>query len=138
VENQAEGVLVVDGSIGDVGNVTAPLTITVKAGKITDLECRDANLKQRIEELISVDEEASTIGELGIGLNPGAKLSGNLLEDEKAYNTAHIAFGNNMDMPGGRNRSKTHRDFLFYKPTFDVKYEDGSSRVLIQDGRFKF
>ncbi|MHC4942808.1 MAG: hypothetical protein ACYTG7_07280 [Planctomycetota bacterium] len=39
-------------------------------------------------------------------------------------------------MPGGRNRSKTHRDFLFYKPTFEVTFKDGSKRVLIRNGEF--
>jgi len=60
-----------------------------------------------------LDEEARIIGELGIGLNPGAKLSGILLEDEKALKTAHIAFGNNENMDGVQNKSITHRDFLF-------------------------
>lgn len=60
-----------------------------------------------------MDEEARIIGELGIGLNPGAKLSGILLEDEKALKTVHIAFGNNENMDGVQNKSITHRDFLF-------------------------
>ena len=87
-----------------------------------------------IEKLINVDEEARVIGELGIGLNPGAKLSGNLLEDEKALQTAHIAFGNNENMTGGQNRSKTHRDFLFNKPTMKVIFKDGSSKILLKEG----
>lgn len=66
-----------------------------------------------------------------------AKLTGNLLEDEKAYRTAHIAFGNNDEMPGGRNKSATHRDFLFYDPTFDVTFADGTSKVLIEKGEFR-
>ncbi|MBM4388261.1 MAG: aminopeptidase, partial [Deltaproteobacteria bacterium] len=88
----------------------------------------------KVKEYLNIDSEASVIGELGIGLNPGARLVGNLLEDEKAFKTAHIAFGNNEDMPGGRNRSKTHRDFLFREPTFVVKYKDGSEKVLIENG----
>jgi leucyl aminopeptidase (aminopeptidase T) len=135
-EDGADGVIVIDGSIGDLGNVSKPLEITVKAGTITGLESEDQDLVQKVEELVNVDQEASVIGELGIGLNPGAKLTGNLLEDEKALDTAHIAFGNNEEMPGGRNRSKTHRDFLFYKPTFEVTFKDGEKRVLIREGRF--
>ena len=77
---------------------------------------------------------AGIIGELGIGLNPGARLTGNLLEDEKAGKTAHIAFGNNTEMPNGKNKSKTHRDFLFYNPTFEVEYTDGTKKILIKDG----
>jgi hypothetical protein len=37
-------------------------------------------------------------------------------------------------MPNGKNDSKTHRDFLFYKPTLEVEYLDGSKKTIIKDG----
>ncbi len=135
VEDAANGVLVIDGSIGDLGNVTSLLTLTVKNGHLDKIESEDKNLAKRVEELSSVDDMAKVIGELGIGLNPGARLVGNMLEDEKAGGTSHIAFGNNMDMPGGQNNSMTHRDFLFYKPTFMATYKDGSKKEIIQNGK---
>jgi hypothetical protein len=135
VEDAANGVLVIDGSIGDLGNVASLLTLTVKNGHLDRIESEDENLVVRVEELCAVDDMAKMIGELGIGLNPGARLIGNMLEDEKAGGTAHIAFGNNMDMPGGNNNSITHRDFLFYKPTFVVTYKDGSKKEIIQNGK---
>ncbi|MBY8986746.1 MAG: aminopeptidase, partial [Candidatus Lokiarchaeota archaeon] len=116
IESKGDGIIVCDGSIGDIGKVRSPLKITVKNGKILTMESDDQKLVEEVEKLISLDEEARVIGELGIGINPGAKLSGILLEDEKALQTAHIAFGNNEEMEGGQNRSRTHRDFLFYKP----------------------
>ena len=134
VETIGDGLIVCDGSIGDVGKVNKPLKIFLEKGKVINIESDDQKLVDIIEKLINVDEEARIIGELGIGLNPGAKLSGNLLEDEKALQTAHIAFGNNEDMDGGQNRSKTHRDFLFYKPTIKVSYKDGSSQTLLREG----
>jgi leucyl aminopeptidase (aminopeptidase T) len=138
IETQGNGIIVCDGSIGDIGKVKKPLKITVKDGKITKLESKDKNLVKEVKKLISLDEDASIIGELGIGLNPGAKLSGILLEDEKALKTAHIAFGNNLDMIGGKNKSITHRDFLFYKPTIKITYKDDSSKVLMKNGNFSF
>ena len=134
VETMGDGIIVCDGSIGDIGKVGKPLKIFLEKGKVVTFESDDQKLVEDIKKLINVDEEARIIGELGIGLNPGAKLSGNLLEDEKALHTAHIAFGNNEDMDGGQNRSKTHRDFLFYKPTMKVSYKDGSSQTLIREG----
>jgi leucyl aminopeptidase (aminopeptidase T) len=134
VETMGDGLIVCDGSIGDIGKVSKPLKIFLEKGKIINIESDDQKLVDDIEKLINEDKEARVLGELGIGLNPGAKLSGNLLEDEKALHTAHIAFGNNEDMEGGQNRSKTHRDFLFYKPTMNVTFKDGSSKVLIKDG----
>ncbi|MDI6855419.1 MAG: aminopeptidase [Candidatus Thermoplasmatota archaeon] len=138
VEDKANGILVCDGSIGDLGRVKNKLRIEVRGGKIAALESEDRALVDRVRELTSIDDEASVIGELGIGLNPKAKLSGILLEDEKAGGTAHIAFGNNENMPGGRNKSKTHRDFLFYKPTFEVRDKSGEKKIIIKDGTISF
>jgi len=137
-ESCANGMIVCDGSIGDLGKVKKPLKISVKNGKMIKLESKDQKLVKQVEKLTNIDDEARIIGELGIGLNPGARLSGILLEDEKALNTAHIAFGNNEEMKGGQNKSKTHRDFLFYNPTMIVTYKDGSKKVVINNGEFCF
>jgi leucyl aminopeptidase (aminopeptidase T) len=134
IEDKVNGIIVCDGSIGDVGNVIKPLNIEVRDGKIVALESENQELVDEINELTSVDDMAAVVGELGIGLNPKARLTGNLLEDEKAGKTAHIAFGNNENMPNGKNNSKTHRDFLFYNPTFMVEYKDGSTRLVISNG----
>ena len=134
IEDSANGVIVCDGSIGDLGKVPKPVKLTVKDGKVVEIECEDKDFERRVRDVIAIDEMASVIGELGIGVNKGAKITGNLLEDEKAFHTAHIAFGNNLDMPGGRNDSKTHRDFLFHNPTFHVTYEDGRVERPIVDG----
>ena len=135
VEDTANGIIVVDGSIGDIGPPPKPLKIEIRDGRIVALQSEDQALVDRVHELTTVDDEASIVGELGIGLNPNAKLTGVMLEDEKAGGTAHIAFGNNIEMPGGRNNSITHRDFLFYSPTFKVTFSDGSVRNLIVDGK---
>jgi hypothetical protein len=135
VEDGANGVLVIDGSIGDLGSVPRPLTLTIKEGKLKKVACADRAFARQVEELSSVDDMASVIGELGIGLNPGARIVGIMLEDEKASETSHIAFGNNLDMDGGQNDSKTHRDYLFYKPTIAATYSDGSSRNILKDGK---
>jgi len=133
VEQSMNGVIICDGSIGDLGPVKEPLTIRVKDGYITDLESKDKELVKRVKDLISVDKEASLAGEFGIGLNEKARLTGNLLEDEKAGRTLHIAFGQNTDMPGGQNNSKTHRDFLFKVPS--IITDKGT--VLMKDGEFQ-
>ncbi len=135
VEDAANGIIVVDGSIGDLGPVSHPLTIVVKSGRAITIKSEDKALLRLLNDYMSVDDMAKVIGEMGIGLNPNARLTGNLLEDEKAGGTAHIAFGNNIDMPGGRNSSATHRDFLFYSPTIDITYKNGEKRRILQDGK---
>jgi leucyl aminopeptidase (aminopeptidase T) len=135
VEDGTNGVVVVDGSIGDLGGVPSPLTLKIEAGKLVSAECADREFAKQVWDLSSIDRMASTIGELGIGLNTGAKISGVMLEDEKASETSHIAFGNNLDMDGGRNDSKTHRDYLFYKPTIIATYSDSSTRTIMKNGK---
>jgi aminopeptidase len=135
LETEVNGVVVFNASIGDIGLLKAALRVFISDGKITKFESDDHELVKRISELSNVDDDAKVIGELGIGLNPGARITGNMLEDEKSLGTAHIAFGNNADFPGGgKNNSKIHRDFLFYRPTIEAKYPNGLKKILIKNG----
>ena len=124
------GKIVCDGSIGDLGRVKEPLTMIVKNGKIISLESQDKDMANEVDHLIHVDDDASLVGEFGIGLNPKARLTGLMLEDEKAAGTVHIAFGQNTDMIGGQNDSMTHRDFLFLAP--DIVIDSGE--VIMKNG----
>jgi leucyl aminopeptidase (aminopeptidase T) len=111
----------------------------MSSGRVTKFESNDKEIEKKIVELTDVDDEARVIGELGIGVNAGARITGNMLEDEKSLGTAHIAFGNNSDFPGGgENNSKIHRDYLFYHPTMEVQYTEGSKKLLMNRGEFVF
>ena len=137
LETEADGVVVFDASIGDIGVLKHPLKVFVSKGRITKFESEDEELVKRINALQNFDNDAMVIGELGIGVNPGARITGNMLEDEKSLGTAHLAFGNNADFTGGgNNHSKIHRDFLFYNPTIEANYPDGSSKLLMKKGEF--
>lgn len=137
LETKADGVIVFDASIGDIGLLRQPLKVYVSSGRITKFESNDKELEKRIAELTDVDDEARVIGELGIGVNPGARITGNMLEDEKSLGTAHIAFGNNADFPyRGKNNSQIHRDYLFYRPTIELQYTDGAKKLLMNKGEF--
>ena len=134
VENGAEGVLVVDGPIGGEGPPPAPVTLSVNQGQVVGVSCADGQWQERITELLDTDEGARTVAELGIGLNPGARLVGIMLEDEKAYRTAHVAFGSNIGMPGGVNRSATHVDYLIHRPTIVARDAGGREWNILEDG----
>jgi len=133
-ETRADGVLVIDGCFGGDGNLPAPLTFNWGGGRIKDIHCDDTDVTKRVLGILEIDSGARTIGELGIGLNPGARLIGNMLEDEKAIRTIHVAFGSNQGMPGGCNTSKTHVDGLVHRPTVVVKRVDGTELVVLRDG----
>ncbi|MCU0414369.1 MAG: aminopeptidase [Ignavibacteriaceae bacterium] len=135
LETEANGVVVFNASVGDIGILDIPLKAYLKNGRVMEFESEDNNLVNRITELQNVDEDSMLIGELGIGINPKACITGNMLEDEKALGTAHLAFGNNADFPGGgNNNSKIHRDYLFYRPTIEVVYNNESCRKIMDNG----
>ena len=139
LETEADGIVVFDASIGDIGVLNYPLKVYVSKGRITKFESDNIDLVKRISVLQDVDMDAMVIGELGIGVNPGASITGNMLEDEKSFGTAHVAFGNNADFTGGgNNHSKIHRDYLFYKPTIEVSYAESKNKVLMKHGEFNF
>jgi len=137
LETEANGIIVFDASIGDIGLLKQPLKVYVTDGRITKFESNDKELEKRIAELTDVDDEARVIGELGIGVNPGARITGNMLEDEKSLGTSHIAFGNNADfVGGGKNNSKIHRDYLLYRPTIEIYYaKAGQSSISTLSGK---
>ena len=139
LETEANGVITFNASIGDIGLLKNPLKVFVNNGRVTKFESDDSDLVERITELTEIDEDAKVIGELGIGVNPGAHITGNMLEDEKTLGTAHIAFGNNADFPGGgKNNSKIHRDYLFYRPTIEIQFANGDKKLLVKRGTFLF
>jgi leucyl aminopeptidase (aminopeptidase T) len=133
VEDAADGVLVVDGPVGGDGNPPAPVRITVAAGRVTDVACPDPDWQAMVQGYMATDAQANVICELGIGLNPGARLVGRMLEDEKALRTCHLAFGSNEGMPGGQSVSCMHIDYLIHRPSIAVVTADGE-RPLLMDG----
>jgi len=129
-ESSLNGVLVVDGAIGDFGVPPKVLYMHVKDGVIHRVECADQRFLDEVRSFLAHDELAMTVGELGIGFNPKADpRSPNMLDAEKAAGTVHIAFGNNIDF-GGRNKSETHRDFLILDPTLQA-----DEKTLMRSGR---
>jgi len=139
LETEADGIVVFDASIGDIGVLNYPLKVYVSKGRITKFESDNIDLVKRISVLQDVDKDAMVIGELGIGVNPGARITGNMLEDEKSLGTAHVAFGNNADFTGGgNNHSKIHRDYLFHRPTIEAIFEDDSKKIVMKHGELYF
>lgn len=128
LEDQAEGVLVLDGSLAGVGPLREPIRLRLERGRIMAVEGGEA--ARQLENLLSgADENAWKVAELGIGTNPGAELMGNPLVDEKVMGTAHIGFGDNSHM-GGIQQSKIHIDGIVLSPTLVL---DG--RTVIEEGR---
>lgn len=132
VEGTAHGTLVVDGPIGHEGVPPMPVRIEVEAGHVARVTCDDALWQERMSRHFDHDAGAAMVCELGMGLNPGARLVGRMLEDEKALRTAHVAFGDNQGFPGGAVHSGMHLDCLVHLPTVDAMRGDRTIEVLRQ------
>jgi aminopeptidase len=138
VEDSLEGKLVCDLAVGGIGKLKKPVIIEAKKGKAVSVRSKDASALKSIKEALATDKWSDHIGEFAMGLNPGARLSSNeFLEIEKLGDTAHIAFGNNTDFPGGRNHSANHMDFLISAPTVEVTRADGTKFKIMVKGKVK-
>lgn len=112
LENSANGSIIVDGSIAQLGKVSDPIKLTLKEGRLMEAEG-----KQGTALLALLGEaEGRLIAEFGIGTNPAARITGVVLEDEKVYGTIHIAFGSNKPF-GGQTEAGVHIDCVVKEPT---------------------
>ncbi|MCD6414123.1 MAG: aminopeptidase [Candidatus Diapherotrites archaeon] len=72
------------------------------------------------------------LAEFAIGTNPGARLSGKVIEDEKVFGTCHVAIGDSKSLSGNID-ADIHQDFVIDKPTiwFDDKLIMDKGKTLV-------
>ncbi len=126
--NTAEGVVVLDGSIHSIGLCEKPVALTVKQGRIDTIE-GGPEAEALLSMLHSADENARCIAEVGLGTNPKATYTGNLVEDERVLGSGHIGFGRSTHL-GGDIKSALHTDATLRKPSI---YLDG--KPILDEGR---
>jgi len=120
VEGTAEGTLVIDGSIAEVGLLETPVSMTVREGHLVAATGGDG---ARLMELLTAHgDDGTNVAELGIGTNEEAILTGNFLEDEKILGTCHVAFGASAAI-GGTVQVPVHLDCVVLEPTVEVDGE---------------
>jgi leucyl aminopeptidase (aminopeptidase T) len=127
----AEGTVVVDHSMDNVGLLDSPIEWTLDGGRVVAIEGgTDADALRRVVE--GADENGNVLAEFALGTNPDARLVGNLAEDKKRLGTAHVAVGDNESL-GGDERSDIHLDGLVSRPTVTlgdtVVVDAGEARV---------
>jgi leucyl aminopeptidase (aminopeptidase T) len=129
VEGTAEGILVIDiGVLGWEYIFKEPLRCFVKAGKVVDVQGGEEDAK-RLRNIITSDENASNIAELGIGTSHTIpRIYRGTRRDGAIAGNIHIAVGRNNDI-GGQTWSGVHHDGLLNRPTVEL---DGE--VVVRDG----
>jgi leucyl aminopeptidase (aminopeptidase T) len=115
IEGTTNGRLIIDASMASLGRVKKPIEVIIEKGFVKKI-----SYKRLASLLKPLGKNALNIAEFGIGLNPKAKVTGNVLEDEKAPATAHIAFGDNRSF-GGKITAPCHLDGVFFNPRIEIK-----------------
>jgi len=125
--NGVDGEVVIDGSSRHKDGTTLinrPIRMTIKQGMITGIDGGEEARKLRdsldwISNKVREPSSATMIGEVGIGINPRARIIGSTIVDEKAYGSAHIGIGGNYWF-GGHVFSSLHLDQVFRNPIIVV------------------
>ena len=154
VVGTAEGRIVFDGSMSTHRGTIflyKPIAVEFEGGFITQIsggeeaEALSETIRLGEQDAVAMEADgklawgkgqvyarnARSLGELGIGVNPLAGISGNMIVDEKAARTCHFAVGSNYNQDGP---ALIHLDGLVKEPTIELELEDGSNLVLLEDG----
>ena len=125
LEGTADGVVVWERVASDLGALSDPVRITVRAGRAVRIEGGSA--AARLREIVDTVVDADNIGEIGIGLNPAARIGDEITEAKKALGTVHIALGDSANEYGGLVECDVHLDGLVMEPTIEF---DGEAVVV--------
>ncbi len=105
-ENSMNGTIVIDGS-WESNLVDEPITFIIDDGLVVDVKGGSiaASIRQEFGEAARRQnaknrENVWTVAEFGFGMNPMARLLGNVLEDEKRLGTCYFAVGDNTSLGG--------------------------------------
>jgi aminopeptidase len=118
-------------SIASLGLVQGhPAHLTIEGGRFTRATGPEG--ERLLEMLTGAGELGTNLAELGVGTNDKARLTGNILEDEKMLGTVHVAFGASAGI-GGTVDVPIHLDTMVTEATLtvgDVTVLDGGRYVL--------
>jgi leucyl aminopeptidase (aminopeptidase T) len=128
IEGTSEGTVVWERVASDLGALDAPVRITVRGGRSVAYE--GGASADRLRAIVETTMDADNIGEIGIGLNPSARIADEITEAKKAFGTVHIALGDSANEYGGLVECAVHLDGLVMEPTIEF---DGVAVVV--DGR---
>jgi leucyl aminopeptidase (aminopeptidase T) len=114
--------------MSDIGRLAMPITLAVSKGWCTKIE--GGAEARALEAHIEGVENARNIAEFGIGLNPKARLQGEITEVKKRLGTAHMALGDSAAGYGGAVVSEVHLDGMILDARIEL---DGE--VIVEGGK---
>ncbi len=135
VEESIEGTIVFDGSVNpptQLGLLANPIKLKIKKGRVVDV-LGGVEAKVYSDWLRSLgDDNMYRLAHVSYGCNPGAKLTGNVLEDERVWGCLEWGLGNQSTGFRAANISAvSHSDGITLRPTL---YGDGE--LILRDGEY--
>jgi leucyl aminopeptidase (aminopeptidase T) len=135
IERTIEGTLILDGTVwppDDTAPLKEPITMVLERGRVSSI---DGGPSARIlTDWIKHfrDPRMYNVAHFCYGFNPGARIAGRILEDERAFGVFVTGFGSQMaSFKGGFTLAKSHVDGVTRNPTVIV---DGTT--IERDGSF--
>jgi len=113
VEGSADGRLVIDVWFHE--RAPEPVVVVVNQGYASKV----TGAARAVHEMNRGGRDGRAFGTVGLGLNPNARVTGNLLEGEKALGAVHIGFGDNVAY-GGNVRCSVRVDALLSNATVEI------------------
>ncbi|MGC9091117.1 MAG: aminopeptidase [Fervidicoccaceae archaeon] len=135
VEESINGVIVFDGSVWppeELGLLRSPIKLYVREGRVYRI---DGGYEARMFEkwLKSFnDDNMLAVAHLSYGANPGAKLTGNILEDERVWGIVEWGLGSqSSSFKGKLGPASSHTDGISMSPTLT-----GDDEKIIENGEY--
>jgi leucyl aminopeptidase (aminopeptidase T) len=119
---------IVAASLGSLGISDEPARLGVRDGQLVDAQ--GGLGPELLTRLRRHDQRGTNLAELGVGTNDRARLSGDVLEDEKILGTIHVAFGASAAI-GGAVSVPIHLDVVVLEASLEI---DG--RPVLKEGQF--
>lgn len=136
IEETINGTIVFDGSVNppdELGLLKGPVKLEVRNGRV--IRCF-GSLQAKIYEkwLRSLnDENMYILAHISYGCNPGAKLTGNVLEDERIWGVLEWGLGNQSKTFAALDtKAISHSDGITLRPTL----EGSDDELIIENGKY--
>ncbi len=135
IEESINGILVFDGAISppqELCLIETPIKLTLERGQITNIE--GGSEARTLEAWLKSfnNPKMFKLAHYAYGFNPGARLTGDILEDERIFGSVEMGFGTQRaKFEGTIGSAPGHTDGIVVNPTVIL---DGT--VIEQEGKY--